>query len=136
MSNMFDRFLKNKEKIELWLLRLAVAFPLVWAGVKELVDPFAWIGFVPTWVDQFIDPRIFLTLHGVGSIAIALGLIITLNIRHWRVIFAGAAFLNLAGILLFYGIDDITFRDVGLTLIALALVLKKFKPPPSNSLVK
>ncbi|HEY4498318.1 MAG TPA: hypothetical protein VJA63_01670 [Candidatus Paceibacterota bacterium] len=118
-----------KQKIEIWLLRLAVAFPLAWAGVKEITSPEAWIGFVPTWVDKFIDPRIFLTLHGIGSIVIALGLIVSLNIRHWSAVFAGAAFLNLAGILLFYGIDDITFRDVGLALIALTLFLKEFRKP-------
>ncbi|MBI2010703.1 MAG: hypothetical protein HYS89_00480 [Candidatus Colwellbacteria bacterium] len=117
-----------KEKIEIWLLRLAVAFPLAWAGISEAINPSSWIGFVPPWLDKIIDPRVFLTIHGIGSIVIALGLIIRLNIRHWGIIFAGAAFLDLASILIFYGVDDITFRDVGLALVALVLVLKEFKP--------
>jgi len=104
-----------------WFLRVAVAFPLLWAAVRGMVNPTDWLGFVPPAVANVMDPEVFLVAHGFVWIVTAAGILA----GFWRPFFAGLAFLGLGGILLFYGIDDITFRDVGLVLTAFVLFLRE-----------
>ena len=105
------------------LLRIAVAFPMIWAGVSQIMNPTDWIGFVPSWLGSFIAPEAFLTVHSVFNIVVGIGLLIGL----WRVLFSAAAVASLAGIVIFYGVDDVTFRDVGLTIVASVLFLRALK---------
>lgn len=102
------------------LLRVAVAFPMLWAGVRQIMNPTDWIGFVPPWLGSFIDPGVFLTVHSVFNIVVGIGLFVGL----WRVLFSAAAIASLAGIVIFYGVDDVTFRDVGLAIVAFVLFLQ------------
>ncbi|MDP3953707.1 MAG: hypothetical protein Q8P99_02720 [bacterium] len=113
------------KRYEIWLLRGAVAFPMLWAGIGGLVNPANWIGFVPQFVESFVDKEVFLLAHSILLIGSAV-LILT---GPWRWFFALVALGNLGGILIFYGLDDITFRDVGLALVALVLSVREYKVP-------
>jgi len=106
-----------------WILRIAISFSVLWAGVRGILNPTDWVGFVPTFVGDFIDPEIFLVAHGFLWIITAAGLIA----GFWRPLFAGIATLGLVSILIFNGIDDITFRDVGLALAAFVLFLREMR---------
>lgn len=88
-----------------------------------MMNPADWIGFAPPWLGSFIAPEAFLTIHSVFNIVVGIGLLIGL----WRIIFSAAALASLAGILIFYGVDDITFRDVGLAIVSFVLVLRALK---------
>ncbi len=120
------RALGEKEDL---LLRIAVAFPLIWAGVRQIMNPFDWIGFVPPWLSVIIPSEIFLTVHSIFNLVIGVGLLV----GFWRIVFSGLAFVSLASIVIFYGggvflgIDDVTFRDVGLAIVALVLFLRAIK---------
>jgi len=114
------RALSEKENL---LLRIAVAFPMVWAGVRQTMNPTDWIGFIPSWLGSFIAPEVFLTIHSVFNIVIGIGLLI----GFWRILFSAAAAASLASIVIFYGIDDTTFRDVGLAIVAFVLFLRALK---------
>jgi hypothetical protein len=114
-------FLKKLARWEDWILRIAISFTVLWAGVGGILHPTNWVGFVPEFVENFIDPEVFLIAHGFLWILVAAGLIA----GFWRPFFSFIAFAGLASILIFYGIDDITFRDVGLTLAALVLFLRE-----------
>ena len=96
---------------------------MAWAGVRALMRPNDWIGFVPDIVGDFIDPEIFLVGHSVLMVVAASALLV----GFWRSLFAFFAFVNLVGILFYFGIDDVTFRDVGLALVALVLFLRELK---------
>lgn len=102
------------------LLRIAVAFPLIWAGVSQLQNPTNWIGFVPAWLAGIVDPEAFLGIHSFFNLIIGVGLLA----GFWRITFSAAAAASLASILVFYGVDDVTFRDVGLAIVAFALLLR------------
>lgn len=114
------RTLSDREDL---LLRLAVAFPMIWAGVHQMMNPTDWIGFVPPWLGSFIAPEAFLTIHSVFNIVIGIGLLI----GFWRVLFSATAAASLASIVIFYGVDDVTFRDVGLAIVAIVLFLRALK---------
>lgn len=117
---MIKSILRGLAEREDLLLRIAVAFPLIWAGVSQLQNPTNWVGFVPAWLGSIVDPEAFLGIHSFFNLVIGAGLLI----GFWRIIFSAAAFLSLAGIVVFYGVDDVTFRDVGLAIVALVLLAK------------
>lgn len=114
------RALVEKEDL---LLRIAVAFPLIWAGISQLQNPTDWVGFVPAWLGNIVDPEAFLGIHSFFNLIIGIGLLT----GFWRIIFSALATLSLASIVIFYGVDDITFRDVGLAIVALVLFVRAAK---------
>lgn len=111
------------KRYEMWLLRAAVSFPMLWAGIGGIRQPSKWIGFVPDFVENFLGKDIFLTIHSFSLILFAVFLI-TGPIRWF---FSLLAFLNLISILIFFGLDDTTFRDLGLALVALVLTVREFE---------
>lgn len=119
MRNLLKKLLDKED----WILRVAVAFPILWAGVRGILNPTDWVGFVPSFVGEIIDPEVFLIAHGFLWIVTAAGLIA----GFWRPFFAAVAFLGITSILIFFGVDDITFRDVGLALAALVLFLREMR---------
>lgn len=100
-----------------FILRLGVGFVLVYAGINALLEPAAWLGFIPHWVGAIVAPTIFLLIFSVFELilgfAIFFGRFLTTSsmLAFWVLIF----------ILIFYGVNDITFRDFGLALASLAL---------------
>ena len=114
------RALSEREDL---LLRVAVAFPLLWAGLSQITNPTDWVGFVPPWLASIVDAEAFLGIHSFFNLIIGVGLLL----GFWRIIFSGLATASLASIVIFYGVDDITFRDVGLAIVALVLFLRALK---------
>lgn len=108
--------------LEPWILRVAVAFPMIWAGVGGLRNPSSWIGYVPDFVESFLTKETFLVVHSI--LLITWGILLMTGPHRW--FFALMAFVNLLGILMFFGLDDITFRDLGLLLVALALFAQEY----------
>ena len=115
--------LKKLRAKEDWILRIAISFTVLWTGVRGILNPTDWVGFVPTFVENFMDPEVFLVAYGFMWILVAAGLIT----GFWRPFLAFVAFLGFVGILIFNGVSDITFRDVGLALAALVLFLRETK---------
>ncbi len=105
------------------LLRLALGVPIIWAGARSILNPTDWIGFVPGWVETVVAKEIFLTAHGYGEVI--LGVLLLSGFA--PLIISLLAFLDVSSILVFYGVDDITFRDVGLAIVAIVLFVRQFK---------
>ncbi len=106
-----------------FFLRLAIGLPLIWAGVSSIMSPTNWIGFVPDWIQTFIPKESFMMLHGIGE----LGLGILLIAGTFPVLLSALAFLDITAILVFNGVDDITFRDLGLSIVALILLARQIR---------
>lgn len=115
--------LKKLADKEDWILRIAISFVILWAGIRGIMNPTDWVGFVPQFVGDIIDPEVFLIAHGFTWILVAAGLLA----GFWRPFLAFVAFTGLVGILIFNGINDITFRDVGLALAAFVLFLREMR---------
>lgn len=102
-------------------LRIGLAGTFLYAGLNSLLNPTSWIGYIPQWIESvpFLTRELFLVLHGAFEIVLAIALLIGL----YKKLVALLAFLSIAAIIIFSGIDDTTFRDFGLLAAAYALLL-------------
>jgi|SRR3989344_5255764 len=105
------------EKITAIILRIGIGLTLIYASMNAIMAPQDWIGYVPQWVGVVISREWFLTVHSVAELGIGLGLLANL----YTPVMSLLAFFDFSAILIFYGIDAVTFRDFGLAFAALAL---------------
>lgn len=117
----------NQLKPEL-VLRLSLALTYFYSGFNLIISPASWTEFVPRWLETFLANlnfplSAFLQIQGGGEILLALILIAWFASR--RLVF-GAALLStieMASILVFSGINLITFRDIGLLGVSSGILL-------------
>lgn len=101
------------------LLGLGLGFTFLYAGISSLTDPRPWIGFFPGWTEAIAPPATLLVIHGIVQIIVGAALAGGFVLR----VSSAIAVLNLAAIVIFYGVDAVTFRDVGLLVAAVTLFL-------------
>lgn len=101
-----------------WLLRLGLGITFLWIGIDILRHPDAWIGYLPQNIPFGVSRELALQINGVVDAAIGVLFIINRFPRLTALVATG----HLAGILIFYGVDAVTIRDVGLFGTALALL--------------
>ncbi len=102
-----------------FVLRIGLGLTLIYAGAHILGDTATWAGFIPPWLYKLIDPSFFLTIHGIGELILGILLLAGLFLPFVSIL----TFLDMLSIIVFYGVDDISFRDFGLMMAALALFL-------------
>jgi len=110
------------------ILRLGLGLTFLYASLHMLYDPTSWVGFIPQWAGNIIDPNTFLIIHSIFELILSVLLL-------WGVFLPAVsliAFLDLVAILLLYGVDDLTFRDFGLALATLALFALSMKTNSSS----
>ena len=115
----------TKEKISYLILKLAVAFPLLYGAWSEYLRPKYWGAFVPVSLTHFVSIGIILWIVSVLQVVVAswilfshrpfapalttaiyLGLVVLFNARWGTVSF------------------DIFYRDIAIALAALSLAVK------------
>lgn len=102
------------------LLRLGVAFAFLYPPVNAIIDPYAWVGYFPSFVRDIGSEM--LILHVFGLIEVIIGLWILSG----RKIFlpSVAATVALLGIVVFnLGDFQVLFRDLSIAAMSLALAL-------------
>ncbi len=102
------------------LLRISLAFVFIFAGIRSLMNPSDWIGFVPEWVSNFGFTREN-ALFAHALLDIALGLLFLGNVKVKLFALLAAVWLFVIALAPGLGVLDITFRDIGLGIAALAL---------------
>ena len=115
--------MKKFEKINLtsWLLRIGLAFVFVYAGVASLQHPVEWIGYLPAFMTKIIATTTLIKFFAVYELALAVWLLSGKYLRYAGLLTA----LTLLGIVATNPTQlIITFRDVGLACMALALVFQ------------
>jgi len=101
------------------LLAYGLAFVFAYAGVESLRNPDGWVGFVPNALTHIAAATTILKVTAIVEIVLAAWLATLQWVKYAGVIAA----LMLAGIIVGNPHAwDITFRDVGLLLAALALI--------------
>lgn len=114
-----------------WSLRLGFGLMYLYSGYDLFYHPSAWSWAIPQWFSGMIAPiisvEIYLRIQGVGEIVMALLFLAWFSGTRGVRIASALAVLEMAGILLFVGIDPITFRDIGLLGGAIALLIISFK---------
>lgn len=120
------------EKISpIWPLRLGLGLMYIYSGYDLFYHAPSWLWAVPVWFSQLLTQIIsvesYLRIQGAGEFILGL-LFLAWFSGKWGVRAAAiSASLEMALILLFTGIDAITFRDIGVLGAALALVILVFK---------
>lgn len=109
-----------------YILKIGLAFTLIYAGIDTLFHPYDWIGFVPTWTVVFgTSQTLALQAHSIFEALIGV-LILTNWKSKWISIIVA---LDMTAILLVNGFGRniflVTFRDVGLLTIAIFLALSE-----------
>ena len=103
-----------------FLLRIGLAGVFIYAGIAALINPFAWVGFVPQFITKIISAQTFLHIHSVGEIILALWLLSGRKIFYAAVISA----LDMLAVMIFnLSAMDIVFRDFAIFFMAVALVV-------------
>ncbi len=108
-----------------YLLQFGLAFVLIYASVGALLYPVDWIGFVPSWVENFgISRGLALHLHSAFQIILGLALLLNYKVKAISLIVA----INIAVLMAVNGFSravfTTTFRDVGLFFMALYLGMR------------
>ncbi len=120
-----------------WPLRLGLGFTFLYSGTSLFNSPDQWLGFVPGWfaraVDGFISVEFYLRLQGVAEIIVGLLFIAWFSGKWGLRIGAFFASVELALIIIFTGLDAITFRDIGLLGAAIALFMASFSSRPAQT---
>jgi len=106
-------------KLARYCLQAALAFVFLYAAVTSTLRPNDWVGYLPSFLTSLADKYLLLKLFSLMEVILGIWLISGFKL-FWAGIFSA---LVLAGITLTnLTIFDVTFRDVGLLLSALALV--------------
>jgi len=100
-------------------LRLGLAFVFAYAATSSLKDPNEWIGYLPHVLAASSQAHVLIKLFAATELGLTLWLLSGKFVQYA----AAAAAVMLGGIVLANPADlIITFRDVGLAFMALALV--------------
>lgn len=100
------------------LLRAGLAFVFFYAAISSFVSPSDWVGYFPLFMRQIIPATVLLPFFSIVELALGVWLMSGWKIK-WAAL-AGAALL--AGIVVTNPLLlPITFRDIGLICMALAL---------------
>jgi len=116
--------LKDPSKLASFTLRVALAVPFLYAAIAATLQPEAWIGFMPQFLQNLLPASLLLGAHSSMNMILALWLL-----SGWKTKYAAAlsALVLLNIIVVNLGALDIIFRDVGLFLAAVSLALLHYQ---------
>lgn len=108
----------DKKQLPALILSLGLAFVFLYAGVASLMNPQLWASYLPQFMGNFI--ALDVAIKFIAVYEIVLGLLLVSS--KFRKIAAALSALTLAGIIV-SSLNQfvITFRDVGLLMMAVAL---------------
>jgi uncharacterized membrane protein YphA (DoxX/SURF4 family) len=113
----------TKEQLTPLLLRLGLAIVFVYAAVSSLMHPEQWVGYLPPFMAKMHDAVSLLKVFAIFEILLSVWLLIGKFVRFAALLAA----LMFAGIILAQPSDLIvTFRDIGLVFMALALAASTY----------
>lgn len=115
---------KSRESLVSLFLRWGLALVFLYASISAFINPSAWVIFIPKFVTGIIPELIFLKIHSLVEIFLALWLLSNKKIFYASVISS----LALLGIIIFNLTQlDIVFRDIAILFMAIALTILSYK---------
>lgn len=109
----------SKTVVASLLLRIGLAFVLLYAAIGALQHPNEWIGYLPRLVTDHFPAQKVLDAFSIGQIVMALWLLVGKFLK----VAATLTALALLGIIVFnMNAFIVTFRDIGLLFMAIALL--------------
>lgn len=114
-----------------WILRITLGLMYIYSGYDLFANPQHWYGFVPQGFSRAIAPiisvDIYLRMQGIGEFIMGLLFLAWFGGKRGVLVASALASLEMILILIFVGVDPITFRDIGLLGAALALLVIEAK---------
>ncbi len=108
----------NNPKLAQVLLRIGLAFVFLYAAISSLMHPDEWVGYLPSFLAKMSDATMLLRFFSIVEILLSVWLLFG-KYAHYAALLSA---LMLGGIVLAQPGDLlITFRDIGLMFMALAL---------------
>jgi uncharacterized membrane protein YphA (DoxX/SURF4 family) len=103
-----------------WLLRIGLVVVFSYAAISSFMHPDLWVGYLPSFLEKMNDAPTLLKIFSTFEIALSL---LLLSGRYTRYV-AFLCVIALIGII-FSQLGDlaVTFRDIGLIFMALALAV-------------
>ena len=103
----------------------------LYAGFFLLTDPARFYPHVPGWLSRVANAvasvDVYLRLQGIGEVMIAIGLLGWFFPRWCVRVAATLLTVQMTLILIFSGVDAVTFRNIGLVGAALALLISLYE---------
>ena len=114
-----------------WPLRLGCGFLNLYSGFFLLTDPIRYYKYVPDWL-RYVANAVtsldtYLRLQGIGEMIIAICLLGWFLPRWCLRLAAILLTVEMTLILVFIGVDGVTFRNMGLVGAALALLINSYQ---------
>mgnify|MGYP001166529298 FL=1 len=101
-----------------------MAFAFIYPAVSAWFNPYAWVGYFPPIVLDFVGSNDVILLHAFGVTEILIGLWIILGRKILLPSIIASAYL-VGIILLNLNQMDVIFRDISILAIALALIVQE-----------
>ena len=112
----------TNKKVDL-LLRAGVAFAFIYPAISAFFNPFAWIGYFPSFTLGIVSDPVLLNLFGAVEIIIGLWILSGTKIFIPSVL----ATIILIAIVVFNANQmDVLFRDISIAAMSLVLALMHF----------
>ncbi|HYC79493.1 MAG TPA: cytochrome c biogenesis protein CcdA, partial [Candidatus Binatia bacterium] len=123
----------NYSKVSNLILRYGLALTYLFSGYDLIAHPRSWSSFVPYWMESLlpVDVLTYIQFQGAVEILLALAFISGFLLRPAAFISA----VEMVGILLLYGIDAVTFRDLAILGGSLAVFFATFSPSAQKTAV-
>jgi uncharacterized membrane protein len=109
------------KKTSFHFLRVGLAITFLWIGVLIFKNPEAWGGYLQPWAAGLLPIPLTQAMIGTAILDIIIGLFLLFDFVPWLAAFVGT--VHLIVVLTVSGITDITVRDIGLLVAALALMI-------------
>ena len=120
----------NRIPVE-WPIRIGCGFVNLYAGYFLVTDPARYYKFVPSWLGNIANSvasvDVYLKVQGVGELVVAIVLLGWFLPKAWVRVAACTLAVEMFLIVIFIGVDSVTFRNVGLLGAALSIVLGSFE---------
>ncbi len=103
------------------VLRLGLSGVFVWFGASQILDPGAWISYIPTIAVHVtgLSSLTLVTCNGIFEVLMALLLVFGIWVRP----VAALLFLHMCGIVASVGLDSIGVRDIAIATGLLSVTL-------------
>ena len=114
----------DKTKLVSFFLRIGLATVFLYAGIAAVMNPEAWIGFIPAWIQDFFPGKVILFTHATFNVILSMWLLSGKKIFYASFL-AGGILLSI--IIFNLGSLDIVFRDAAIFFSAAAAAVLHYK---------
>ena len=111
--------MKNYIEYSRIFTRIAISLVFIWFGLNQIISPNNFMGYLPSFILLSTYAKTFIYLNGIFELILGAFLILGLFTRITALILG----INLIGIILGLGYNDVAVRDFGLMLVTLAIFL-------------